>query len=118
MNDLEICKRIAEIEEYTFEVIKIHDSMSAVKPTEFINVHEYPNVGCSMTYNPLTDDALFFVLQNKYEVCVHYGSGDVFICGGDNFDGCLSVKSFDVDDKKTLNKAICLAIIEAHKEQS
>jgi hypothetical protein len=106
MNDLEICKKIAEIEGHVFDTGGRYFRCELIKHDMVVGY---------IDYNPLTDDALCFQLQNHYEVCVHYGSGDVFICGGDNFDGCLSVKSFDIDDKKTLNKAICLAIIEANK---
>ena len=110
LTDLEICKRIAEIEGVKFIV------SSGKIAADAFQVHDlFSCAHMGFTFNPLTDDALCFKLMNKHEACVHYGSGDVFICGGDNFDGCLSLQSFDVDDKKTLNKAICLAIIEAHK---
>lgn len=88
MTDLEICKRIAEIE-------KIHVS----------------NVECGM-YDPLTDKALCFDLMVKYKVV--YLEGEAF---ADCLDGCspegggyyCEGTATDTNPQK----AICLAIIEA-----
>ena len=62
---------------------------------------------------PLTDDALCFSLGFKFGVCIDYESGDVFIRGGDGFDGCLSVIKFEDGCFESLKRAVCLAIIKS-----
>ena len=109
MNDLEIERRIADIEGVHYIETK-YDKNNFIA---LVSENDYTGSAPEMIgkYNPLTDDGLNCQLRDTYEVCVHYGSGDVFICGGDNFDGCICVKSFDVDDKATLKKAVLLCII-------
>lgn len=109
MTDLEICNRLAEIEgaKETFHSIS--------KPTSLTAVFENRT---SFGYNPLTDDALCFKLMVKHSVEL-----------SPMFSGCwcatiAKVYTFDeeidhwlcpswLDDNP--NKAICFAIIEAHK---
>lgn len=102
MNDLDICKRIAEIEGLNNHIsdnkkhIMVKDmSTPALRWIKFIE------------YNPLTDDALCFRLMIKY---------------GYDFCQLQSSKLYMVHtamDKTVTdanpNKAICLAIIKAHK---
>ena len=100
MDDLEICKRIAEI-----EGIKL--TIKCCYVNGFFNRHalmtdEYEE------YNPLTDDALCFQLMVKYKVDVrHYIDGSV--------DAYITFNKQEVTGSN-LNRAICLAIIEAHNE--
>ena len=78
LTDLQICKRIAEIEG--------HETLPCDEYQEgdfYIVINDHGE-----DYNPLTDDALCFQLMVKYVY----------------------------DDSP--NKAICLAIIEAHKDKS
>ena len=108
LTDLEICRRIAEIENlehYISENKKY--CMTRDKLSTYVIRH--------VEYNPLTDDALCFKLCFEYGVCIDYESGDVFIRGGDGFDGCLSVIKFEDGCFESLKRAICLAIIKAHK---
>ena len=109
MNDLEICKRIAEIEGVEFFHNKDNESLW-VKRNGVFSGNEY---------SPLTDDALCFQLMVKHSVEL-----------SPMFTGCwcatiAKVYTFDeqidhrlcpswLDDNP--NKAICLAIIEVHKE--
>ena len=107
LTDLEICVRIAEIEG------AVETLYSTLKPKSLTAVFDNRT---SFDYNPLTDDGLISKLMDEYEVCVHYGVGYVFICRKGGSGGCLSIKSFDVNDKSTRKRAVCLAIIESHKD--
>jgi len=103
MNDLDICKRIAEIEGY-----KVNISIKC----EGIWCSRYDN-NCYGNYNPLTDNALCFQLMIKYSVNLNIqdtSRKNVF----HKYIAC--VDDFGVGlDKTSPNKAICLAIIEANK---
>ena len=103
MNDLDICKRIAEIEGY-----KVNLSIKC----EGVWCSRYDN-NCYGIYNPLTDDALCFKLMIKYSVNLNIqdtSRKNVF----HKYIAC--VDDFGIGlDKTSPNKAICLAIIEANK---
>jgi hypothetical protein len=100
MTDLEIFNRLAEIEgaKETFHSIS--------KPTSLTAVFENRT---SFGYNPLTDDALNHQLMVKYKIDLDFTDDGYtrawqyhHICGQDTLN-------------KSTNRAICLAIIEAHK---
>ena len=97
MNDLDICKRIAEIEGY-----KVNISIKC----EGVWCSRYDN-NCYGIYNPLTDNALCFQLMIKYKLSLFAPEGEQT-----NWD-CIIIDIFTCDENP--NKAICLAIIEAHK---
>ena len=112
MNDLEICKRIAEIEGLdfyllesggdTYPLIKAwQDSVLKDKcvPKRFFEARDY---------NPLTDDALCFKLMVKYKVDIN----------NDEYNGLCTAwyAEYKSVQDVNMNKAICLAIIEAHKD--
>tara|TARA_R110000851_G_scaffold38019_2_gene97856 strand:+ start:274 stop:585 length:312 start_codon:yes stop_codon:yes gene_type:complete len=101
MDDLTICKKIAEIEGY---------KKTGTVWGECVIVS---NEDDTTSFNPLTDDALCFKLCFEYGVCIDYESGDVFIRGGDGFDGCLSVMQFEDGCFESLKRSICLAIIKS-----
>ena len=95
MNDLEICRRIAEIE--GIEYFSSEGIISAQN-----------ELGMCREYNPLTDDALCFQLMIKYRMEV-FPIGKTFWCAWD---------SINLNNRKNsthVNKAICLAIIEGNK---
>ncbi len=106
MNDLEICKRIAEIEDVDFQIqnkkILPKDPANAIKDK------------LTDVYNPLTDKALCFDLMVKHKVEVEW-------CGNEcatwiyNEDGYPEYKVLHHDG--TLQQAICLAIIEANEDK-
>ena len=97
LTDLEICKRIAEIDGKTdIEVVP-----SAVYGDLILT-----NSGL---FNPLTDDALCFQLMVKHGVTVSFEEIEAYIYND------YKTKSVCFDKDKTPNKAICLAIIEANK---
>ena len=105
MKDLEICKRIAEIEGVKIDVLvgkAILDEMLG-------------GIRVSLTeYNPLTDDALCFQLMVKYMVEIDYDDKEASIYKNSDFRFIATATHKYVDN---INRAICLAIIEAHKEK-
>ena len=99
MEDLEICKRIAEIEGVKTYVSRLGTLMSVCKPCN-----------PSDRYNPLTDDALCFQLMVKYQVEIEFYLDDTV-------DARVrpsrpSKTLINVTGKNT-NEAICLAIIKS-----
>lgn len=104
LTDLEICKRIAEIKDLSPAIVdgKLYTRMGLFDLFDLSRTHRA---------NKLS--RFVFDLIFEFGVCIHHGSGDVFICGGDSHDGCLSVKTFDVDCDLSLRKAILLCIIES-----
>ena len=97
MNDLEICKRIADIEGVDwFE-------------SEGIISHQN-NLGLCREYSPLTDDGLCFRLMIKYNCKLSKYS--------DGFSAYSQWEHLNSGRELTEspNKAICLAIIAAHKD--
>lgn len=115
LTDLEICKRIAEIEglnavSRSGKLILVKDVPLTMNGRMYheLNVEARNCYDNNNEYNPLTDDALCFQLMVNHEVHTgHYGEheAEVFI------DNCMNVTA-----DKSVNKAICLAIIEAHDE--
>ena len=107
LTDLEICKRIAEIKK--------------IMPTVFngtliTNIGEFNLFDLSRTHRANKHARYVFELMLEFGVCISQESGDVWICGGDGYDGCLGVASFDCGDELSLRRAILLVIIKAHKE--
>ena len=98
MTDLEICKRIAEIEGYRVS--------TDVKPScGSVYANIYPD-NCYGNYNPLTDKALCFDLMVKYELSIEPQLFNLTYAHIDYQHAVLD---------ENPQKAICLAIIEAHK---
>jgi len=104
MNDLEICKRIAEIEGY-----KVSTDVRPSCGAAYVNM--YPN-NCYGNYDPLTDKALCFDLMVKYDVRVEPSDCNAWI---DNEDGYPEHEIIHHDG--TLQQAICLAIIKANNNK-
>ena len=100
MTDLEICKRIAEIE-HGSAYIDCDDT------GEFINLNNPMSDRGGEMYNPLTDKALCFDLMVKYKLSLIAPEGEQ-----EDWD-CVIRDVLTVH--KSPNRAICLAIIEAHK---
>jgi len=100
MTDLEICKRIAEIEG---EFTKCEDwSVNMCAQLEFGDGANWK------IYSPLKDKALCFELMVKHNVRVEPSDCNAWI---DNEDGYPEHEVIHHDG--TLQQAICLAIIEA-----
>ena len=101
MSDLDICKRIAEIE--------------GVRLCTNGNWWCSPAGCCNPSlaqYDPLVDDALCFQLMIKYKVSVldEYYTG---LC--DTWVAEITDQNSGYSEDEKPNKAICLAIIEANK---
>ena len=106
MNDLVICKRIAEI-----DGVKVSESVMQsgcnLIPTGRGMIDDN-----FMQYNPLENDALCFRLRIKHEINLSY---DFKSCS--NRYMCFHNKDTSTVLSRSVgaNKAICLAIIEANK---
>ena len=100
LTDLQICKNIAEIECAKIDVLGGKAILDEMIGGVRIRLTEY---------NPLTDDALCFQLMVKYRIEVIPVWDRV---GAKN--GTVTLLGYNENP----NKAICLAIIEAHKDQS
>ena len=96
LTDLEICKHIARIE-----------GLNQVDIRGIVLVSH--GFSCDRVFNPLTDDALCFRLIQEYKIWrwSHTGCGEFNVCIKGVQGWVTSV---------TFNKAICLAIIESHKD--
>ena len=99
LTDLEICKRIAEIEGAK-ETLYSYSNFNT--PKELTAVFDSSTV---FNYNPLTDDALCFKLMVKYNVWRWSNPTE------GKFNACIKNVNGWVS-AKTLNRAICLAIIK------
>ena len=104
MNDLEICKRIAEIEKLPH---RLEEGMN----DKFINTSTIYGDVCE--YNPLTDDALCFQLMIKYCVDFNHAMFTDDTLHRYQAVNTITGKGFGLD--KNPNKAICLAIIKIYK---
>lgn len=103
LTDLDICKRIAEIEGYQTESFEGYECC-AFKGDE----HMKPHIGKYnfIPYNPLTDDRLCFQLMVKYKVSPFVNSDYTSVT---NYEHNMTLAR-----DENPNKAICLAIIEAN----
>ena len=93
LSDLEICKRIAEIDGLEIDFAG----------NGLVVIH---NGGDGNIYNPLTNDALCFKLMVKYKI--DWQNRESFKMGA-------AVKGDILVADDSPNKAICLAIIEARE---
>lgn len=102
-DNLAICKRIAEIE----GAVKVSTSQGRVDALFEYQIGGLISSYITHGYSPLLDDALCFQLMVKHQIKLMYtncpaGSGTTYWTDG----GCYC---------STANKSICLAIIEANK---
>ncbi len=100
LTDLQICKRIAEIDGE--KVAGVGD--------ENVYIKCQPSLVGNVQYNPLTDDALCFQLMIKYHIDFLNPSKFVTKYGALESGNASKVCVGD----ESPNKAICRAIIEAH----
>lgn len=123
LSDLEICKRIAEIE--CKDVRLSIDKKSWLDPSQPLDVNSHSRVfGGYKAYNPLTDDALITKFIKKYRISIMFfeewqrqGAEHDVIAHIEIGNGIWAAASvYFRDGDESLNKAICLAIIEAHKD--
>ena len=119
MNDLEICKRIAEIEGESVVVFDdfciIDELLHTLNSIRQCDDDSFMCALISTQYNPLTDDGLCFRLMDKYNV-LREGTGTVFYrCVIANYG---NGPEYYRATAETLNKAVCLTIIEANKNEN
>ena len=108
MNDLEICKRLAKIEGY---------KTSITDATKGVWASIYKN-DCYDWYNPLTDDALNHQLMIKHKITVEFTRYIYHLKSSTTkafYDSKSNEGYGDYIRDINPNKAILLAIIEAHK---
>lgn len=115
MDDITICRRIAEI-----EGIKTHEYKGAVVPhykfNDAVNDCKDNVYGYSIddySFNPLTDDALCFRLMVKHKVNMSWLWDE--LDGTPHYQAFINEDSSDIKYSKSPNKVICLTIIKAHK---
>jgi hypothetical protein len=118
MNDLGICKKIAEIEGYVASTFnnELHiESGKVASPMSSSGLYM-----SHKKYNPLTDGALNHQLMIKYKVEISWNPQLNSNCTA-TIDGTSDEVPYpfaiaDVNDENP-NRAILLAIIEANKEK-
>lgn len=109
LTDLQLCKRIAVIDGH---IVDEDDKYPRTVLMKHGKICGYVN------YNPLTDDALCFSLLKKYDIDLiapYRPDGDVVWEAQIFINGCSDALS-EYDENP--NKAILLAIIEAHNGKS
>lgn len=97
LSDFQICKRITEIEGFKGELVRKKCIGFVIQYNENFR-----------KYNPLKDDALCFKLMVKYKVDIEFLTDCVSAYISDGSTGEVIYEN--------INKAICLVIIEEHKE--
>ena len=109
LTDLEICKKIAEIEGYTTKAHEGYDCC-AVDGNDVIRF---------IPFDPINNDGHCFRLMVKYKITVeftryyeHLKSASTKAYYDDKADNGYGAYIRDIKP----NKAICLAIIEAYKQ--
>lgn len=119
LTDLEICKRIAEIEGFDF--IKFENSIVKITTKKVtmncfykdLKDHVKVMYNKNNIYNPLTDDALCFKLMVKYKVLITWqelNNNCTAVIDGTSEDIPFAFAIADINDKNP-NRAICLSII-------
>ena len=111
LTDLDICKRIAEIEHGRAFI-------DCDEGGRFVNLYDPRSDRGGEEYNPLTDKALNCELRDKYNVEVNYGYKTCSIYAYSYFDdgslsSCASIVSVDFKSKEEIPRAVLLCIIEA-----
>ena len=109
LTDLEICKRIAEIEGFTVCNVVADSLITINKP--------YTIEGIATTiesfYKPLTDDLILMPLAFKYKVSICWWNMSCTIV-----DASGNILSEVLFSNIKLSRAILVCIIEANNEQS
>ena len=115
MDDLSICKRIAEIEGFKARInAPYRDDFKHVIAEGYAKTKDKMGYWDDV-YNPLTNDALCFQLMVKYRIKFSWlwSAND----GTDHYEAYINNGGSWCKFDKSPNKAICLAIIEAHKDK-
>ena len=110
MNDLAICKRIAEIECHWWVTDR---GLYLYIMKEYAESKDHP---LPTYYNPLTDDALCFQLMVKYKISIDHEDSMCGVMVQKSNNHWEYLGNICYDDDTSINKAILLAIIAAHKD--
>jgi len=125
LTDLQICKRIADIE--GLNVFEVSTALHGTGKEEKSIIVTYQDRPGEFDYNPLTDNALCFQLMVKYKIKPYYKdipwppmkddfSAMPLPVARDSNEELTTFRGWvGLTNSETLNKSICLAIIEAHK---
>ena len=123
LTDLEICKRIAEIEcvEHLSDrgVIILSEDYSDLINTICSGRYapvQVERIVSEAAYSPLTDDGLCFRLMVKYAVMIEQWGVKFLAYYKAELEENDVLEYQSSTESNTPNKAICLAIIEAHKD--
>lgn len=110
LTDLEICKKMADIEHVHYIETKYEDKNFLA----IVGENDFTGTPCEIIgeYNPLTEDALCFKLMVKYDV-LREATGTIYFRAVIANYG--NGPEYYRATAETLNKAICLAIIEANQ---
>ena len=111
MDDLAICKKIAEIEGLQVATCE-QSSLLCYMGNVCVILPNGVDCGGSYPYNPLTDDALNHQLMTKYKVDIQWEAVPLAKIYDDPESDPVGM-AYDENP----NKAILLAIIGAHNEQ-
>jgi len=108
LTDSQICIRVAEIQGHKVVSDSIsHNLVPCSLQGKRPSLLPVNNEGKSLTgFNPLIDDALCFQLMLAYGIKVSKNSDGLYVA---MYSHCRG------EEDALANKAICLAIIEAHK---
>lgn len=102
-SDLDINLKIAEIENWEWNG-KAISSLGSILTLDL-----------SDEFNPLTDNALCFELMVKHKIEVRFDRLHDTCGAGENIYAYDEVGAGFIIENQNINKAICLAIIEANK---
>jgi len=106
MTDLEICKRIAEI-----EGVSVRYDDNKFYGSNYFRCDTHHDLA-PVVYSPLKNDALCFQLMVKHKVYIDYFGKHARAAMKNDTE----YNDFEVDVvDMSMNKAICLAIIESSK---
>ena len=103
MTDLEICKRLAEIEGLPHSVCNKNNCVTLPQKTA-------EELKISFVYNPLIDKALLLGLCDKHEITTIFRYGEIFV-GYEIENLTAPIKC----EKEELDRSRCLAIIAKYE---
>lgn len=108
MNNLDICKAIAELEGYSIKIDRDGFLCAANKSVSFMHAHVkggyYPD------YNPITDLALNCMLRDKYNAEISYST---FPCGRVLIECSWGNELSHFESKEDIPRAVCECILKS-----
>jgi hypothetical protein len=115
MNDLEMCKKIAELEFGSLlneSVVESGNKLLLL--SEMGNLmFEGDDIDYPLEFNPITDLALSCMLRDKYEVEVNYVMAKHVAIYCVNADGLANIESINFESKEDIPRAVCECILKS-----